>query len=160
MDKNLARGYIEKSTAKCSSPLLLVPKKGTDELRVCVDFRKLNAITKKRVHAPLPTAAYRNRIAQARWYLKYDIEEAFYHLRIRKEDRPKTTFRCHRGTFQFVVMPFGLTNAPAEFQIYIENILWELLGKHVTIHLDDILLFTDDLKTQTRHICSNLPATQ
>lgn len=44
----------------------------------------------------------------------------------------------------YTVLPFGISTAPAEWQLYLESVLWEHLGHHVTIHLDDILVFTND----------------
>ncbi|CAK44870.1 uncharacterized protein An05g02090 [Aspergillus niger] len=76
-------------------------------------------------------------------------------MTIRKEDRPLTTFRCHMGTYQYTVLPFGIGTAPAEWQIYIENVLWEFLGNNVTIHLDDILVFSDNEQEHDR-ICQGI----
>lgn len=140
--KNLARGNIQRSTAKSCVGLIFVPKKGTDELRVCGNYVPLNNCLKPRTHAPPPTAAYRNKIMSAKWYSKFDIEDAYYHIKIHPSDRHLTAFRTPMGIFEYTVMPFGLSTAPAEWQLYLESILWEFLGTHVTVHLDDILLFT------------------
>lgn len=142
--KELKRGNIERSTAKTSVGLIFVPKKGTDELRVCGNYIPLNRCLKQRTHAPPPTSAYRNKITSAKWFSKYDIEEAYYHIKIHPLDRHLTTFRTPQGLFQYTVLPFGISTAPAEWQLYLESVLWEFLGTHVTIHLDDILLFTED----------------
>lgn len=147
--KNLDRGYIERSTSKNSVGLLFVPKKDTEELRVCGNYIPLNRCLKQRTHAPPPTSAYRNKILRAKWYSKYDIEEAYYHIKIHPHDRHLTTFRTPMGLYQYTVLPFGLSTAPAEWQLYLESVLWEFLGTSVTVHLDDILLFTTDEREHT-----------
>lgn len=144
VDKNMKRGYITRSTSKNSVGLIFVPKKDTDELRVCGNYIPLNRCLKQRTHAPPPTSAYRNNILRAKWYSKYDIEEAYYHIKIHPSDQHLTTFRTPYGLFQYTVLPFGISTAPAEWQLYLESVLWEHLGTSVTIHLDDILLFTTD----------------
>jgi hypothetical protein len=77
IDKNLKRGYIRPSTARNSVGIIWAKKKGTDELRPCQNYKPLNAITKKYIHAPPPAQAYRSKITRFAWYAKYDIEEAY-----------------------------------------------------------------------------------
>lgn len=155
IEKNLKRGYIRPSMARNSVEMIWVPKKGTDELRPCQNYRPLNAQTKKLIHAPPPTQSYRHRILRYRWYAKYDIEEAYFHIRIRPGDEYKTAFRTNLGTFECTRMPFGLQNAPAYFQIYIEQAIRRHLGRNATVHLDDILVYATS-REELRKICSDI----
>ena len=155
VETNLRRQYIRHSNAKHSCGILWIPKKDTEELRMCIDFRPVNEKTRKVVHAPPPTAAYRNRILRYTWYAKFDIKEAYYHIRVNPADVPKTAFRCNLGTFECLRMPFGLTNAPAYFQMYIENEIGDLLGRNATVHLDDILVYASSQK-ELRHMVRTL----
>nr|ALO50153.1 ORF1 [Penicillium spinulosum metavirus 1] len=150
----MKRGFIEKSTSKNAVGLIFVPKKDTNELRVCGNYIPLNRCLKQRTHAPPPTSAYRNKITSATMYSKYDIEEAYYHIKIHPSDRHLTTFRTPYGAYQYTVMPFGLSTAPAEWQLYLESVLWEYLGEYVTIHLDDILVFTKEDDAMHQRVAS------
>ena len=105
--KELKRGNIRRSTAKSCVGLIFVPKKGTDELRVCGNYIPLNDCLKPRTHAPPPTAAYRNKIMSARWFSKFDIEDAYYQIKIHEDDKYLTAFRTPYGIFEYNVMPFG-----------------------------------------------------
>lgn len=154
ISKNLKRGFIERSTSKNAVGLIFVPKKDTNELRVCGNYIPLNRCLKPRTHAPPPTSAYRHKITSASLFSKYDIEEAYYHIKIHPSDRHLTTFRTPFGTFQYTVMPFGLSTAPAEWQLYSESVLWEYLGEYVTIHLDDILVFTKNDDAMHQRVAS------
>jgi hypothetical protein len=87
-------------------------------LRLCVDYRGLNKITVKNRH-PLPLITESlERLAQAKFYTKLDVREAYHRIRIKEGDEWKTAFRTKYGYFEYTVMPFGLTNAPAQFQAY------------------------------------------
>lgn len=131
--------WIRKSNARHSSSLLFVPKKDSTELRLCVNYVRLNALTKPRVYAPRHDRYMRSQISGHRWYTKIDLENAFYSMSIREEDRWKTAFRTPLGVYEACVPMFGLKNAPGEFQLWIEGILNGLLGDNVCVHIDDIL---------------------
>jgi hypothetical protein len=146
----LQKKWVRPSQARHSSGLIWVPKKN-GELRPCIDYRQLNAITKKRVYAPLADTTLRQAISRSRWYTKIDLKNAFYHMFIETSDTWKTAFRTPKGLYEFVVLPFGLQNAPGEFQLYIERVLNELLGDHVTVHIDDILIHAE-----TREECASM----
>jgi transposase InsO family protein len=145
--ENLAKGFIEPSNAPWAAPILFALK-GDGSLRFCVDYRKLNAMTKKDQY-PLPlideTLA---RIAQARVFTKIDIRQAFHRIRIAPESEDLTTFRTRYGAYKFKVMPFGLTNGPATFQRFINNTLMGYLDDFCSAYIDDILIF---LATQEEH---------
>jgi hypothetical protein len=93
-------------------------KKKDGSLRLCVDYRGLNKITVKNRHSlPLITKSL-ERLAQAKFYTKLDVREAYHRIRIKEGNKWKTAFRTKYGYFEYTVMPFGLTNAPAQFQAY------------------------------------------
>src|SRR5580704_8184040 len=125
IDKNLERGFIRPSYSKFGSPVLLIPKKDSVELRLCVDFRRLNEVTVKDRY-PIPLISdLQDRVAGSKWYTKIDLKEAFYLIRIKEGHEWKTTFRTRYGQYEYLVLPFGLTNAPATFQRLINDTLHE-----------------------------------
>jgi hypothetical protein len=85
-------------------------------LRFCVDYRKLNALTKKdRYPLPLIEEVF-ERLSKAKIFTKLDIRQGFHRIRMSSESEDLTTFRCRYGIYKYKVMPFGLTNGPATFQ--------------------------------------------
>ncbi|KAI5448775.1 hypothetical protein NCC49_006605 [Naganishia albida] len=146
--ENLSRGFIRASTSPAGAPVLFVKKKdGT--LRLCVDYRKLNAITvKNRYPLPLIDESL-DRLRTATWFTKIDLRGAYNLIRITEGDEWKTAFRTRYGLFEYLVMPFGLTNAPATFQHMINEVLREHLDVCVVVYLDDILVFS---KTRDQHV--------
>jgi hypothetical protein len=92
-------------------PILFVKKKD-GSLRLCVDYRGLNKITKKNPY-PLPLiSGLLDRLRTGKIFTKLDFRGAYNLLRIRPSDEWKTAFRTRYGHFEYTVMPFGLTNAP------------------------------------------------
>ena len=88
--KNEALGWIREAFTDGGSPIMLV-KKNDSSLRLCVDYRALNEVTKKdRYPLPLIREA-RDRLHTAKYFTKLDIKEAHHNVRIKKGDEWKTT---------------------------------------------------------------------
>lgn len=148
---NLSKGFIRASSSPAASPILFV-KKSDGSLRLCMDYRALNAVTvKNRYPIPLISETL-DRLSKARYFTKLDVISAFNRIRIAKGDEWKTAFRTRYGLFETLVMPFGLTNAPSTFQSYINNTLQEYLDVFCTAYLDDVLIYSNNRKEHRRHV--------
>ena len=96
------------------SPMVVIPKKN-GKWRVCVNYKPLNAAT-KRDHFPLPFQdEILNEVAGYERYTVCDGYSGYFQISIAQEDQKKTTFITPWGCFAYRVMPFGLTNAPSTF---------------------------------------------
>ena len=137
----LEKGWIRPSHSPAAAPVLFV-KKPNGGLRLCVDYRGLNAITiPDRYPLPLFKETLRQ-LSKARWFSKLDVKSAFHRIRIKEGDEWMTAFRCRLGLFEWLVTPFGLVNAPATFQRYINEQLREHLDIDATAYMDDVLIYT------------------
>ena len=146
VDEMLRKGFIRPSQSQYASPLIFAEKKGTDELRPCVDYRPLNAVTKKNRH-PLPLIdELIDKLQGAKYFTKLDLKEAFNLVRIRLGDEAKTAFVTQEGLYEYLVMPFGLCNAPASFQAFIERTLKGLIDTELIAYVDDILVFGNSVE--------------
>jgi hypothetical protein len=151
IDSSLAKGWIRSSTSTVGAPIHFVKKKDGG-LRLCVDYRGLNAITvKDRTPLPLISEAL-DRLSKAKIYTKLDVKDAYYNLRIAKGDEWKTAFRMKYGLYEYLVMPFGLTNAPASFQRWMNEVLSDYLDIFCIAYLDDILIYSDNLKQHRDYV--------
>lgn len=142
LKKMLDLGIVEKSTSAWSSPILLVPKKdGT--YRFCVDYRKLNKVTKKDAY-PLPYISnILDKLRNATYLSSLDIRSAYWQVPVSENSREFTAFTVPgRGLYQFKRMPFGLSNSPATFQRLLDRILGPELEPWVFVYLDDIIVVT------------------
>ena len=149
--ENLNKGFISPSQAPFAAPILFA-RKANGGLRFCVDYRKLNALTRKDRY-PLPlldeTLA---RIGKARIFTKLDIRQAFHRVRIDPESEDLTTFRTRYGCYKYKVVPFRLTNGPATYQRYMNDILFNYLDDFCTAYLDDILIYSDNELEHEEHV--------
>lgn len=138
----LKAGIIEESDSPFSSAYLLVKKK-SGEYRLCIDFRRLNSITKKLVY-PLPNIEECvDTLAGKNYFSLLDFSMGFHQLPMDKNSREYTAFKTEDGLFHFKRMPFGLANAPSSFQRMINATLMGLRGVNLQIFIDDICIASD-----------------
>ncbi|GBG62610.1 hypothetical protein CBR_g31246 [Chara braunii] len=151
LDDLLAKGWIRPSSSPYGAPNLLVRKKNKD-LRLCIDYRKLNAQTVKNA-GPLPRIDdLLERLGGAKYFSKLDLKSGYHQISIQPNDRYKTAFKTRYGHFEWVVMPFGLTNAPATFQAAMTNEFRAMLDRFVLVYLDDILVYSQSLEDNLGHL--------
>lgn len=147
----LAKGWIQPSTSPYGAPVLFVGKPD-GSLRMCVDYRALNALTVKNRY-PMPRIEdLFDQLAGARVFTSLDLQSGYHQIRITAEDVPKTAFRTPMGHFEYLVLCFGLTNAPATFQAEMNRIFAPYLNKFVVVYLDDILIYSRTTEEHTAHL--------
>ncbi|KAG6557114.1 hypothetical protein Mapa_001041 [Marchantia paleacea] len=144
IDKLKDAGFIyEVENSEWVSPIVIVKKKN-GKLRVCVDYKKLNAVTKKDYY-PLPFIdEILEEVAGHEWYSFGDGYSGYNQIQIAPEDQLKTTFTTPWGTFAFRVMPFGLCNAPATFQRFMNKVFEPFIGKFVRDFIDDFCVYWEE----------------
>ena len=121
----------------------LIPTCVTSGWRLCIDYRKLNAGTRKD-HFPLPFVDQMlDRVAGHEFYCFLDGYSGYNQIEIALEDQEKTTFTCPFGTFAFRKMPFGLCNAPGTFQRCMMGIFNDMIEIILEIFMDDFSVFGD-----------------
>jgi transposase InsO family protein len=152
MMENLEKGFIAPSAAPFASPILMARNPSSGKLRFCVDFRRLNAITKKDRY-PIPLVdELMDRLAGAKFFTKLDIRQGFHRIRISPESQDLTTFRTRYGMYKYKVVPFGLSNGPAVFQRYVNTQFFDYLDKFLTAFMDDLLIYSKTIKEHKEHV--------
>ena len=127
-----------------ASPIVLVAK--TDRsTRFCVDYHRLNSITKLDVF-PLPRIDDSLDLLSGTRYFSLDLASGYWQVGMSPTAQEKMVFLTHTGHYEFTVMPFGLCNAPATFQRLMENILAGLSCDKCLVYLDDILVIGQSLE--------------
>ncbi|KAH9275223.1 hypothetical protein BASA83_002454 [Batrachochytrium salamandrivorans] len=140
---NLRKGFIRNSSSPHGAPCFFVKQK--DKLRLCMDYRGLNKNTvKDRNPIPLISELLRT-LSTGKIVTTLDLRGAYNLLRIKEGDESKTSFITKYGQFEFLVMPFGLANAPAQFQRMMNSLFRDVIGKHVLVYLDDIVIYSDNM---------------
>lgn len=142
VDQLLKLGLIEPSFSPWGSPVLLVNKKDGG-LRMCIDYRKLNSLTKKDAY-PLPLIEdCLERCKNAKWMTIIDLADAYHHIPMAPGSEAATAFCTKDGLYHWRVMPYGATGCPGAFQRYVDRVLTGLNGVICTAYFDDIVIYTD-----------------
>jgi hypothetical protein len=144
-------GLIRPSYSEFGSPILFV-RKGDGSLRLCIDYRGLNEVTRKDAY-PLPRVDDTlDELKDANFYTHLDLAPGFWPFRVCDKDIHKTAFQTLDGLMEWVAMPFGLCNAQATFQRMMNDIILDFLHKFVTVYLDDVCIYNRTRKEHLAHL--------
>ena len=146
----LKAGQIEPARSPYGAGVLFAKKKdGT--LRMCIDYRGLNAQTIKDKY-PLPRIdEILDNLQGGSFFTKLDLAQGYHQLRMHPEHVGRTAFQTQFGSYQFRVMPFGLCNAPATFQRTLNDLLAPFRGI-CAVYIDDIIIFSRTLAEHCQHL--------
>jgi hypothetical protein len=147
----LDKSYIHPSASPWGCPAPFVKKKN-HSLRLCVDYRPLNAVTIKNKY-PLPRIDILfDQLAGAKVFSKIDLRFGYHQIKIKPSDIPKIAFSTRYGLYEYLVMSFCLTNAPAYFMYLMNSVFMPELDKFVMVFIDDILIYSKNLEDHAGHL--------
>jgi hypothetical protein len=151
LNELMEKGFIRLSSSPWGCLVLFVKKKD-QSLRLCVDYRPLNAVTIKNKY-PLPRIDILiDQLVSAKVFSKVDLWSDYHQIKIRLKDVPKTAFSTRYGLYEYLVMSFGLTNAPAHFMYLMNSIFILEVDKFVVVFIDDILVYSRNEEEYERHL--------
>lgn len=140
----LEAGIVRESCSPYASPIVLVKKKDGG-LRMCVDYRHLNAKTRRDAF-PLPRIEESlDSLSGARWFSTLDLASGYLQVPVSEQDKPKTAFCTPFGLFEWNRMPFGLCNAPSTFQRLMERLFGDQRCQSLLLYLDDVVVFSSSI---------------
>ena len=147
----LCSGVIRPSCSPYASPIVIVQKKD-GSIRLCVDYRLLNAKTRKDAF-PLPRIEESlDALGGAKWFSTLDLASGYNQVVMAEKDKAKTAFCTPFGLFEFNRMPFGLCNAPSTFQRLMERIFGDQSLQSLLLYLDDIVVFSSTFEDHLQRL--------
>jgi hypothetical protein len=147
----LDKGFICPSTSPWGCLALFVKKKD-ENLRLCVDYRPLNAVTIKNKYSLPRIDVLFDQLVGAKVFSKIDLRSGYHQIKIRASDIPKTAFSTRYELYEYLVMSFGLTNAPAYFMYLMNSVFMPELDKFVVVFIYDILVYSKNEDDHTKHL--------
>ena len=151
IDQLLRDQVIQESSSPYASPIVLVRKKD-GSLRMCVDYRLLNAKTRKDAF-PLPRIEESlDALAGAQWFSTLDLASGYNQVAMAERDKQKTAFCTPFGLFEWNRMPFGLCNAPSTFQRLMQRMFGDQQCQSLLIYLDDIVVFSSSVAQHVQRL--------
>ena len=140
VEKMLVQEVIRPSMSPWSSPIVLVAKQD-GSTRFCIDYRKVNAVTKKDAY-PLPRIDDTlDALGGAEYFTTLDLQSGYWQVPLDENSKEITAFSTSNGHFEFNVMPFGLSNAASTFQRLMDFVLTGLHWSQCLVYLDDVIVF-------------------
>jgi len=151
VEKLKESGVLRESTSPWSAPIVVVKKKSGD-LRMCIDYRRLNSVTIKPVYSIPDNQTLFSHLSEARMFSAIDISSAYYQCELEENAKRYTAFSTRRGHYEFNRMPFGLAGAPFTFQRLMHTVLKNENWLTCLIYLDDVLIFSKDFKEHVERL--------
>ncbi len=141
-------GVITKSYSPWVSPVVLVRKKDKG-LRICIDYRKLNARTVRDSYTLPRMDDIPNKLHGSRYFSALDLKWRYWQVPLAQAAHEMTAFTVGPlGFYEFLRMPFGLTNTPSTFQWLMETAFNEVHLSWILIYLDDIIIPSSSVDEQ------------
>ena len=152
LDTWLRQGIIRPSKSLYASQVVIVRKK-TSEIRLCVDYRKLNSIVVRDAF-PLPRIDEAlQAVHNGQWFTSFDLAQGYLQMPVEEADIPKTAFRAgSSGLYEFTRMPFGLSNSGSSFCHLMEMCLGDQQFVTLLLYLEDICIFAASIDKMLDHI--------
>lgn len=144
LQRMLALKVIRPSISPWSSPIVIQWKKPSNKIRLCLDSRALNRVSKPKAY-PLPyISRILGQLRSTNFLSTIDLKDAFWQIPLAESSKEKTAFTiCGRGLFEFEVLPFGLSNSAQTQCQVIDAVLGYDMEPKVFAYLDDIICATD-----------------
>jgi len=143
--KMVKAGVVEPSCSPWTSNIVVVSKKD-ESLRFCVDYRKLNSVTRRDAY-PLPRIdSCLDVLSGAQFFSAFDLRSSYHQVPMDMKDADKMTFIVRTGTYRFRRIPFGLCNAGSTFQRVMDLALNGLNFNMCLVYLDDILVYSSTVE--------------
>ena len=151
VDDLQTNGWIRESYSSYSSPIVVVRKK-CGGMRMCIDYRKLNAKTIPDSQ-PIPRIQdILDSLGGQKWFTTLDLSKAYHQGYIGEKYRHLTAFCTPWALMEWIRIPFGLRNAPPAFQRFINNALGDLKGSACEPYLDDILCYGQTFEEHIKNL--------
>ena len=151
IDNVLIKEWIKHFVSSTKVSIFFIFKKD-EEFCLCVNYKDLNVVIIKNQYSLSLIMKTLNRLNDFKRFTKLDFKNVYHRIRIKRDDKWKTTFRTRYKHFKYQIMSFELANAFAIFQIYINKTLRKFVNNICVIYLNDILIYSENSTKHWWHV--------
>ena len=151
IQSSLDKNWIASNQSSAEALILFTSKKNSF-LQFCVDYKDLNALTIKNHYSLSLIRETIDQLASIKIFTHLNLQDAYHCIQIQQSNEWKTVFCICYDHFEYHIMFFDLINASAIFQVYINCAMTEFLDVICIVYLNDILIYSCDLKKHAKHI--------
>jgi hypothetical protein len=152
LEDNLKKRFIAANRSSFVSSVMFM-KKANESLKFCVDYKKLNQLTKKNRYSLSLIDETLTHLRKIKYFTKLDIRQAFHRIRITDaESENLTIFRTRFDAYKYRVLSFELCNESIIYQHYMNDVFFDYLNDFVSIYIDDILIYNNFKKKHVKHV--------
>ena len=152
LEQLLSAGIIRKSKSPWASNVVLVRKK-SGKLRMCVDYRMLNNRSVKDSYALPRIQEVFDVLQGSKYFSTIDQKSGYHQVEIEENHKERTAFTVGPlGFYEYNKMPFGLSNSPATYQRLMEECLGDYNMKICVIYLDDLIIFSSTFEEHLQNL--------
>ena len=131
----------------------MAARKKDGSLRMCVDYRKLNDITRKDAYALPNINDILQQLHGAKWFSSFDLASGYHQVPLSPGSRQKTAFTAPwGGLWEFTRAPFGLSCLPGQFSRMMAAVLHLAIGVYAQVFLDDVLVYSATFEEHMEHV--------
>ncbi|GFW00150.1 retrovirus-related Pol polyprotein from transposon 297 [Trichonephila clavipes] len=150
IDELLELGLVEPVVSEIAHPLVCVHKKD-GKIRLCMDFRSLNALTVPDAYPMQNMMELKFLVGKKKFITVLDILKGYWSIPMEDSSKHLTAFRTHRGQYQWNVLPFGLRNAAATYQRAMSKVV-QTISDFACAYIDDLAIFSDTWEEHLNHL--------
>ena len=143
--------FISRSKLSVEALIIFI-KKRNESLKLCVNYKELNAIVVKNKYFISLITNILNKFRKAKVFIKLNFRKVYNLLRIKKKNEWKIVFRMRYETFEYNVFFFEFSNEEVSFQSYIDRALTKFLNKFCICYLNDIFIYSENKKKLEKHV--------
>jgi hypothetical protein len=152
LEDNLKKKFIATSRSLFVSFVMFM-KKTNESLKFCVNYKKLNQLTKKNKYFLSFINETLAHLRKVKYFTKLNIRQTFHRIKVTDaESKNLIIFKTRFDVYKYRVLSFELCNESTTYQHYMNDVFFDYLDDFVSIYINDIFIYNNFKKEHVKHV--------